>query len=74
MNKEQLLRWGRANNLKIDQWDNMKTECGRIRFKIRQRVLRAERRVGGRWVLWKRGFLSKLSLSDDGKLKGLKRH
>lgn len=79
MTQEELIDWFGRHGYERDPYGNYKKrrESGiRVRYKMNKNSVRYERRVESDKPFWARiasGYYKKLSLTDDDKLKGMKR-
>lgn len=85
MTREQFEQWATAQGYKADAWGNLKKQFGDklFRFKVGKLSVRYEvqttieatqySKAEKMWVRLKSGYLKDLSITEENKLRGLKR-
>ena len=75
MNKERFIAWAQSRGWKLDSFGHLKKESNgkTFRFKLSRIAARYEQKTSAGWERIKSGYFSKLSLTDEGKLAGMRR-
>jgi len=75
MNKQEFINWAQYRVWKLDRFNHLKKSLnGKVyRFKLSRIAARYELKTSTGWVRIKSGYFSKLSLTDEGKLAGMRR-
>ena len=82
MNKERFIDWAKARGWKLDRFGHLKKESNgkTFRFKLSRIAARYEQKTSAGWVRIKHalvktgvGYFSKLSITDEGRLVGMRR-
>jgi hypothetical protein len=75
MTRQELEDWLISKGFIKNRFDHFtKPTVPNFRFKLQSHSVRYEQKVGsGDWVRLKSGYYGQLSISDEGKLSGLKR-
>jgi len=75
MNKQEFIDWAKGRGWKLDHFGHLKKSLnGKVyRFKLSRIAARYELKTSTGWVRIKSGYFSKLSLTDEGKLAGMRR-
>lgn len=74
MNREQLTQWAVSRGWKMDRWGHLQKDQSNgktYRLKLSRIAVRYEVKGEYGWVRLRSGYLSRLSVSEDGKLSGL---
>lgn len=70
MSYEEFLAWARAHGWQMDRYGHLRK--GDYRFKLSRVAVRMEAKAGAAgWVRLRSGYYSRLSLTPDGKLRGM---
>lgn len=55
-----------------DNWGNYKNDAGTKRFKLGRKTLRFEvKSLGGTWIRVRSGYYGQLSITPEGKIRGM---
>ena len=82
MTRDQFIEWAKSRGWKLDRYGHLKKKLNgkTYRFKLSRVAVRYEYqlKIAGsyrstRWVRIRSGYFSKLSITDEGKLAGLRR-
>jgi hypothetical protein len=76
MNKQEITQWAISKGWSLDKWGHLqKTRSNgkTYRFKLSRISVRYEVKGEYGWVRLRSGYLSRLTLTNDGKLSGLTR-
>ena len=75
MNKQEFINWAQVHGWELDRFGHLKKSLnGKVyRFKLSRIAARYELKTSTGWVRIKSGYFSKLSLTNDGKLAGMRR-
>ena len=75
MNKQEFIDWAQVHGWKLDRFGHLKKSLNGkgYRFKLSRIAARYELKTSNGWVRIKSGYFSKLSLTDEGKLAGMRR-
>ena len=75
MTKQEFTNWAQSHDWKLDRFGHLKKNLnGKVyRFKLSRIAARYELKTSAGWVRIKSGYFSKLSLTDEGKLVGMRR-
>ena len=75
MKRDQFIEWAQRSGWKLDRYGHLKRSLDgkTYRFKLSRVAVRYEIKSSAGWVRIKSGYFSKLSISEDGKLAGLRR-
>ncbi len=75
MTKQDFITWAQQCGWKLDRFGHLKKEQNSktYRFKLSRIAARYELKTSSGWVRIKSGHFSKLSITDEGKLAGMKR-
>jgi len=75
MKKEEFVAWAESKGWTLDRWGHLKKEVNGspYRFKLSRIAVRYEAKSASGWVRIRSGYFSKLSISTEGKIVGLKR-
>ena len=75
MRKQELINWAQSRGWKLDRFGHLKkTLNGKVyRFKLSRIAARYELKTSAGWARIKSGYFSKLSVTDEGKLAGMRR-
>ena len=73
MTKQEFIDWSKSKGWKQDTWGHLKIKNNpNLRLKIQKTSVRYERIVGGMWIKKGSNYYKNLSITEEGKLKGLK--
>ena len=75
MNKERFIAWAQSRGWKLDRFGHLKKESNGMtfRFKLSRIAARYEQKGKYGWTRIESGYFSKLSITDEGKLAGMRR-
>jgi len=83
MTRDQFIEWAEGRGWKLDRYGHLRKSTGgkTYRFKLSRVAVRYEYRIRTRssygpttrWVRIRSGYFSKLSITDEGKLAGMRR-
>lgn len=75
MTRDEIIDWGLEHGWKEDKQGNLRRESdGKLfRLKFGKKKVRGEIRVDDRWIRQGSGYYKNMSISEEGKLKGIKR-
>ena len=82
MTRDQFIEWAESRGWKLDRYGHLKKSTGgkTYRFKLSRIAVRYEYQLkidgsyrSTMWIRIKSGYFSKLSITDEGKLTGMKR-
>jgi hypothetical protein len=74
MTKEELIKWAESKGWELDKWGHLKKKDNpNIRIKLGTNSVRFEFKNGNRWFRRSSNYYKHLSISEKGKLQGLKR-
>ncbi len=75
MKRDQFIEWAKVRGWKLDRFGHLKKSLnGKIyRFKLSRIAARYELKTSAGWARIKSGYFSKLSVTDEGKLAGMRR-
>ena len=75
MTKQEFIDWAQSHGWELDRFGHLKKNLnGKVyRFKLSRIAARYELKTSNGWVRIKSGYFSKLSLTDEGKLVGMRR-
>lgn len=71
MNKQQFIQWAQSHGWHLDRWGHLQNTTGTKRFKLSSIAVRYEVKSAAGWVRLASNYYSKLTVGEDGKLKGL---
>ena len=79
MTKDELIAWAKGKGYQEDRWGHFKKtikgkdgESRTRRLKLSRIAVRLEVKLDSEWLRIKSGYYSKLSITADGKLQGMK--
>jgi len=69
--RQLVIDWAIKNGFQLDKWGNYKNAVDTDRIKLNPNKVRFEVKRAGSWMRIKSGYYSKISIGENGKLKGL---
>ncbi len=79
MTRQELIQWAVGRGWTMDRWGHLQKQEGsdtgqpkKYRLKLSRIAVRYEVHTSAGWVRLRSGYLSNISITPDGKLKGMK--